>query len=119
MRTDEERIKAMHERAAQLEHERRTLGGRMLGAGCVVVCLVLVVILAVFMPGLSGVFVPAEDPGSMNASFFAGGPAVGYIVIGILAFILGCAVTIFCYRLKKWQQDAADEDGVEPREDQP
>ena len=34
-----------------------------------------------------------------------------YVVIGILAFVLGGAVTVFSYRIRKLQQDD-DDDGV-------
>ena len=41
----------------------------------------------------------------MNASIFSGTAALGYIVIGILAFVLGVGVTIFCFRFKKKQEE--------------
>lgn len=119
MRTDEERIKAMHKRAARLERDRRMQKSRRLGAGCAALGFVLVLILAVFMPDISGALAPAGESGSMNASIFSGSSALGYIVTGLLAFILGSAVTLFCYRLKKWRQDVPDdEDDEKDREDQ-
>ncbi len=33
-----------------------------------------------------------------------GGAALGFVVIGILAFILGITVTILCYRIKRYHQ---------------
>ena len=118
MRTNEERIKAMHDRAAQLEREKRTLRSRMLGAGCVAASLVLILITAVCMPGISATLAHVENLSNMNASIFASSSVLGYIIIGLLAFALGIAVTIFCYRLKKWRQYVADDEGEdEDRED--
>lgn len=118
MRTNEERIKAMHKRADELERERRTLRSRMLGAGCVAASLVLILITAAFMPKIYGTLAHAENIRNMNASIFASSSVLGYIIIGLLAFALGIAVTLFCYRLKKWRQYVADDEGEdEDRED--
>ena len=43
-------------------------------------------------------------PGNMQASIFNGSSSVGYIVIAVIAFLLGAFVTVFCFRLKKWQE---------------
>ena len=40
----------------------------------------------------------------MHASIFAGSGALGYIVIAIIAFLLGVALTMFCIRLREWQE---------------
>ena len=109
MRTDEERILAMHRRAAQFEKERRVMRSRLLGAGSVVFCLALVLGFAAYIPIVSKMIAPAEPSENMHASIFANSPVLGYIVTGLLAFFLGIAVTIFCYRLKKWQQEIPGE----------
>ena len=53
----------------------------------------------------------------MSASIFSGSGYLGYIVIGIVAFLLGCAVTVFCFRLRKWQKDKENEDDAYDRND--
>ena len=105
MRTDKERIELMHKRAKELEWESHSRRLRVTGALVTAACFVLVIAFAVMMPEISGTIAPAGDSGNMNASVFSGGSALGYIVIAILAFILGAAVTIFCYRLKKRQME--------------
>ena len=40
----------------------------------------------------------------MSGSIFAGSGFLGFLAVGIVAFLLGAAVTILCYRLKQWQE---------------
>ena len=50
----------------------------------------------------------------MNGSIFAGSSMLGYLVIIIIAFVLGSAVTVFCYQIKKLRAGAeGGEDGDE------
>ena len=39
------------------------------------------------------------------ASIFHGGAAFGYIVIGLLAFLLGVCVTVLCFRLRQMSRE--------------
>jgi hypothetical protein len=42
------------------------------------------------------------------ASVFAASGAAGYVLIGLLAFALGCCVTILCYRLRRRNREEHD-----------
>ena len=44
----------------------------------------------------------------MNASLFATAGVLGYVVTGILAFLLGIAVTVLCFRLRMWKNESMD-----------
>ena len=46
----------------------------------------------------------------MNASIFSDSGVSGYLVIAILAFLLGITVTVFCFRLKKYMDGKGPED---------
>ena len=35
---------------------------------------------------------------------------LGFLVIALIAFVLGVAVTVFCFRLKKWNDEKDKED---------
>ena len=62
---------------------------------------------------ISSSVTPGGDLQSMSGSIFAGSSMLGYLVIGIIAFILGVSVTVFCYQVKKLQkggEESADED---------
>ena len=41
---------------------------------------------------------------------FSDSGALGYIVVALLAFLLGVSVTVFCLRLKKWREKKDRED---------
>ena len=105
MRTNEERIAAMHARARELEKERRSR--RVIAAGAVgsVLSFAAVIVLALLMPGMMEKVLPMSEAEGLSASIFAGSSILGFLVIGIVAFLLGISVTVFCYRLKKWQEE--------------
>lgn len=110
MRTNEERIAAMHARAAELNKQQRSRRIRIVQLVSTAVCFAAVILLAVCMRGIMpSQLTPADgSPGDMHASLFAASGALGYVVIAIIAFILGVAVTAFCFLLKK-QQDGKDD----------
>ena len=107
MLTNKERTDEMHRRAARLERERRVRIARISGTAGAAISLVLIVAFSVFMSG-SGETLRTAAAESMRGSIFSGSGALGYIIVGLLAFILGIAVTVFCFRLKKWQEDEKD-----------
>ena len=112
MRTDEQRIKAMHSRAAEIEKEKRNKKAQIIRVVSVAASFILVVGLAVFMSGLSPAATGAAASESMGASIFSCSSMIGYITIGVIAFVLGTAVTVLCYSLKA----SKTEDGRESRQ---
>ena len=108
MRTNEERIAAMHARAAELGREKRRKQTDLAAAVSVVLSLALIFALSAWMPHFSAAMTGAPD--GMSASVFSGSGALGYIVIALLSFLLGVSVTVFCFRLKKWQDERDRED---------
>lgn len=110
MRTNEERIAALHGRALQLKRERRNQQFAAICAVSGAVCLGFLLGMAVLMQGVSdsSLIDGAED--AMNASIFSGSGSLSYIVIAILAFLLGITVTVFCFRMKKWLDEKDRED---------
>ena len=104
MRTDEDRIQAMHRRAAEIKREKRQFRVRLISAAGISICIAAIILLAVCMPVLSGYYVADTSAIGMHASIFSGSSFLGFIIIGIVSFLLGIAVTILCFRLKKWQE---------------
>ena len=43
------------------------------------------------------------------ASMYGGRDALGYIIVGLLAFLLGVCMTILCFRLRQMERDEKDE----------
>lgn len=110
MRTDNERIRAMHSRAGEIKREdraRKVKAAEVFGAAG---SMALIAALAFLLPGITGGLDTDVMSGSQRASIFAGSTVLGYIVIGIIAFLLGISVTIFCFHLRKWQEEKDWED---------
>ena len=100
MRTNEARARLIHRRTAEIKQERRIKRQRRLDAVCMAVCLLLVIGIGALMPGLmrntadGGIVHP-----SGTASLLGSHAALGYIIMGLLAFLLGVCVTVLLYRL--------------------
>ena len=116
MRTNDERLAALHKRAGEIKKETRKRRVRLIQFTSCAACFLLVIGLALWMPVTEGMPL-SSGTDSMSASIFSGSEYLGYIVIGIVAFLLGCAVTVFCFRLKKWQKDKENEDDAYDRND--
>ena len=58
------------------------------------------------MPGIAAHIQTGNYSGfETAASIFHGGAALGYIVIGLLAFLLGVCVTVLCFRLRQMSRE--------------
>lgn len=110
MRTDEDRIKAMHRRAAEIKIEKRHKSVRVAQAVSAACFCAAVILLAVLVPGISDIGNTGVGAPEMNASLFANSPFLGFVVVGIIAFALGITVTVLCYQMKKWQNEKDKED---------
>ncbi len=105
MRTNEERIIALHISALKLEKERRIRRVISASAAGFVMSLATVIILALLMPAMVEKVLPVSSIGGLSASIFTGSSILGFFVIGFVAFFLGVTVTVFCFRLRKWQEE--------------
>lgn len=114
MRTNEERIAAMHKRADELKKKRQRYRMWVIHSASAVAGFAAVILLAVFVPEVSTEMSSNTTPGAMNASIFSPNGALPLIIIAVIAFFFGVTVTIFCFRLKKWreEQDRSDEDNL-------
>lgn len=110
MRTNEERIAALHTRTKQLKREEKNRRFYAVCAAGAAVCFAILAGIAVLIPRVSVNSYIDNTAESMNASIFAGSSVLGYLVIAILAFLLGITVTIFCFRLKKYLDEKNQED---------
>ncbi|MBR4470203.1 MAG: hypothetical protein IKS54_02665 [Erysipelotrichaceae bacterium] len=97
MRTNEERITALHSRVVKYRRYRRI---RNTG-----ICISLM------MCVLETLLIPCVDIGDiemvsngMVASIFNDASSLYLVLIAVLAFLLGVSVTIFCFYLKKWYE---------------
>lgn len=114
MRTNDERIAAMHTRAAEIRREQAKRRNTIIGAASVFACFLIVIAMGLVFPKLVTRTLSESDIDSMNASIFSGNDALGYIVIAVLAFLLGAAVTVFCMRLRRLGELSEDSDRDKP-----
>ena len=106
MRSHEERVAETKRRIAQIEREKRLRRNTITMASAVAACLVLLIGASLAMPGIAESIQTGDYAGfETAASIFHGGAALGYFVIGLLAFLLGVCVTVLCFRLRQMNRE--------------
>ena len=106
MRSLEERIVETKRRIAKMEREKRRRRNAITMASAVAACLALLVGASLAMPGIAARIQTGDYSGfETAASMYGGGAALGYIVIGLLAFLIGVCVTVLCFRLRQMNRE--------------
>ena len=106
MRSHEERVAEAKRRIAKIEREKRRRRNTVTMASAVAACLALLIGASLAMPGIAASIQTCDYSGfETAASIFHGGAALGYIVIGLLAFLLGVCVTVLCFRLRQMNRE--------------
>ena len=111
MRTNEERAGLIQKRTAEIKRERQKRKQRALD----MTCLILVVGIGSLMPGLTAGIPGGEVHHASGAASLVGShAALGYILMGLMAFLLGVCVTVLLYRLhrrneRKQRENSNDE----------
>ena len=113
MRTNEERIKALHARISALQRQRERRKTRAIGAASVVltVCLLFMVFSGGMHPGgAAGLYSGA------TMLFEGAGP---YVLIAVVAFMAGVIVTVALIKNRKKENSQISEnrENAEPEED--
>ena len=113
MLKNEERIAEVKRRIGEKERQQRLRHRRIISAFCIAACLAVIVGVSFVMPGIVGQIEPGASSGfETAATILGGGTALGYMVIGLLAFILGVCVTVLCFRLRQMnREDSSDRKG--------
>ena len=106
MRSLEERVAETKRRIAKIEWEKRRRRNVITMASAVAACLALLIGASLAMPGIATRIKTGDYSGfETTASMYGGGAALGYIVIGLLAFLLGVCVTVLCFRLRQLSRE--------------
>ena len=106
--TAEERIEAMHARASEMRYEAARRRSRFAVISASVVSLAVILNLAFIMPATMERFTSPGGIGDLKGSILSGSPVIGYVVIGIVAFLLGAAVTLLCFRTRTLHGPSSD-----------
>ena len=110
MRSHEERIAEVRRRIAEKERQKRRKQRRIVAISCIAACLAVIVGVSFVMPGIVGQIEPGASSGfETAATILGGGTALGYMVIGLLAFILGVCVTVLCFRIRQLNKEEQTE----------
>ena len=115
MRSHEERVAETKRRITKIEREKRLRRNTITMASAVAACLALLIGAALAMPGIAANIQTGDYVGfETAASMYGGSAALGYIVIGLLAFLLGACVTVLCFRLRQMnREDGQNEESEE------
>ena len=106
MRSHEERVAETKRRIAKIEREKRLRRDKFTMISAAAACLALLIGASLAMPGIAASIQTGDYSGfETAASIFHGGAALGYIVIGLLAFLLGVCVTVLCFRLRQMSRE--------------
>lgn len=106
MRSHEERVTETKRRIAQIEREKRLRRNTVTMASAVAACLALLIGASLAMPGIASRIQTGDYSGfETAASIFQSGAALGYIIIGLLAFLLGVCVTVLCFRIRQLSRE--------------
>ena len=110
MRSHEERVTETKRRIAARQQEKRLRRNTITMASAVAACLALLVGVCLAMPGIAASIQTGNYSGfETAASMYGGGAALGYIVIGLLAFLLGVCVTVLCFRIRQLSRENAQD----------
>ena len=110
MRSYEERCAEVKRRIAAEKRKKRLRRGRLVMAAAAAACLALLAGVSLAMPGIAANIQTGNYSGfETAASMYGGGDALGYIIVGLLAFLLGVCMTILCFRLRQMERDEKDE----------
>ena len=112
MRSHEERVAEAKRRIAARQREKRLRRNTITMASAVAACLALLIGASLAMPGIAASIQTGDYSGFERAAgIFRGGAALGYIIIGLLAFLLGVCVTVLCFRIRQFsREDAQDKE---------
>ena len=102
MRTNKERAVLIHQRTAEIKRERQKKKQRAWDMTCIAACLILIVGIGSFLPDwVVGIPGGEVHHASGAASLVGSHAALGYILMGLMAFLLGVCVTVLLYRLRR------------------
>ena len=116
MRSHEERVAETKRRIAARQREQKLRRSKIATVSAAAACLALIVGASFVMPGIAAKIQTGDYTGfETAASIFQSCAALGYIVIGLLAFLLGVCVTVLCFRLRQMNREDAREQESEGR----
>ena len=106
MRTIEQQLQEILRRAEITREKQALKKSVMMDAASVLICLLLLVGASVSLPRMAEISEP--DISRYYGSLILHSTAIGYVVIGVLAFALGICVTLLCLHWRALNQKGRD-----------
>ena len=100
MRNTEERVCAVKRQVKKFEQQKHIRRRRIAGITSIAASLLLIIVFSFALPSIMADFSDGEYALGTTSSIFGGSVSFGYIIMGLLAFVLGVSVTILCYRFR-------------------
>lgn len=101
---NEERTRRILRRTAELKREKRIKTQRAVTVLCLAASLLLVTGLGLWISSRTGETTSEVVHASGAASLLASNGSLGYILMGILSFLLGACVTTLLFCLSRWRK---------------
>lgn len=118
MLSHEQRIAEVRQRVLKIEGRRRMRRVRLITAGSGLLCLSLILGMSFAMPAVAERAAYYGSGGfEAAASMFAAGSVRGYILIALVAFVLGVCFTVLCFRIRQVQHDRRGNENAHDRAD--
>ena len=99
MRDTDRQLKDILERSENLKNRHADIRKTVMYSLSMGVCLILLVMTAVFVPSVIDSAIRTE--GIRYGSLILSAEYMGYIIMALLAFILGILATLFCFHLNE------------------
>lgn len=111
MRSHEERIEEVKRRIEKKRRQKKLRRNLAVAVSEIAACLVVIVGVSMSMPGIINRIESGNSAGFEMAAMMSGGSTVlGYIVVGLLAFVLGVCVTILCLRIRLLNKEEQEDE---------
>lgn len=102
MRTTDEQLNEIMKRSESLK-TKKAMNNYLIGFGiAIAACLALIVLVGASIANVTPE--AADSTVSQYGSLVISAPYMGYVVIALLAFILGVLVTLLCRRIREFKQ---------------
>ena len=101
----DEQMTIITERACRLQRRQRAIRRITSDAVCAGLCLFLLIVSALYLPGSSAAAADTQAVSSYG-SLILGSAFAGYILTGVLAFGLGVFITLFCIHWRAMRRES-------------
>lgn len=106
MRSTDDQLREIMKRADFIKDKKKSQKIVASYVLSIVACILLVVVTALHLPGLSSL--ETTQVNGYYGSLLLSTAYMGYVVIGLLAFLLGVCVTLLCLHLRRMRKKECD-----------